>query len=173
MGNAQSSAGTRFTGSHDLPTAQSCQVLGAPELYGTGIRVGFYLQYAAAIIAVLFGSDRDLRRWRSSFAVVAAAVFVSLCVNSTGPTLVIVDWAVVMQLVLWFPLFLAFPLASDMVLETENKAPAQAFQITGHLSRRRGQVSSDAEDADAAEKADVEALRRVHDIPDGRNNEGP
>ena len=111
MGNSQSSSGTQFA-SAGLPVLQSikpCQLSGDPDLYGIGIRVGFYLQYAAAIIAIVTGIDQEFVGWRAAFVPLAGATFIGLCINSTANTLVIMDWAIMLELVLWFPAFFALP----------------------------------------------------------------
>lgn len=111
MGNSQSSSGTQFT-SEGLPVLQSlkpCHLSGDPDLYGLGIRVGFYLQYLAAIIAILSGVEQEFIGWRAAFVPLAAATFVGLCINSTGDTLVILDWAIMIGLVIGFPAYFALP----------------------------------------------------------------
>jgi hypothetical protein len=125
MGNSQSSSGTQFTGNGELPVVQSvepCHLSGDPDLYGLGIRVGFYLQYLAAIIAIVSKADEDFVGWRVAFVPVAAATFLGLCINSTGDTLVIMDWAIMLQLVLWFPAFFALPIFKGIrIFETKKQ----------------------------------------------------
>src|SRR5664279_2422907 len=96
MGNSQSSSATQFA-SPGLPVLESvkpCHLTGDPDLFGLGIRLGFYLQYFAAIIAILTGFDQQFLGWRAGFIPLAAATFISLCINSTDNTLVIMDWTI-------------------------------------------------------------------------------
>jgi hypothetical protein len=100
-------------GNGGLPVVQSvepCHLSGDPDLYGLGIRVGFYLQYLAAIIAIVSKADEDFIGWRVAFVPLAAATFLGLCINSTGDSLVIMDWAIMLELVLWFPAFFTLPI---------------------------------------------------------------
>jgi hypothetical protein len=124
MGNSQSSSGTQFIGNGGLPVLQSvepCHLSGDPDLYGVGIRVGFYLQYLAAIIAIVSKADEDFVGWRVAFVPVAAATFLGLCINSTGDTLVVMDWAIMLELVLCFPAFFALPVFTGLGIEREKK----------------------------------------------------
>ncbi len=67
----------------------------------------FYVLYFAAIIAVIFGVDKQFRFWHGSWAAIALSIFISLCVNATTNTagLIVIDWAILIQLVLWYPVF--------------------------------------------------------------------
>jgi hypothetical protein len=123
MGNSQSSSGTRFT-SEGLPVGLSvkpCHLYGDPDLYGIGIRVGFYLQYLAAIIAIVTKVDQDFIGWRAAFVPLAAATFIGLCINSTGDSLIIMDWAIMLELVIGFPAFFALPVFGGIRTEYSKR----------------------------------------------------
>jgi hypothetical protein len=123
MGNSQSSSGTQFS-SGGLSVVQSvkpCHLSGDPDLYGIGIRVGFYLQYLAAIIAIVTKVDKDFVGWRAAFVPLVAATFVGLCINSTGNGLVIMDWAIMLELVLGFPVFFALPVFGGIKTEYSKR----------------------------------------------------
>ncbi|KAK4158940.1 hypothetical protein QBC43DRAFT_362962 [Cladorrhinum sp. PSN259] len=123
MGNAQSSS-TKFIEIDSLPVAESfkpCHIFGDPDLFGFGIRYSFYLQYSAAVLAIMFGEGKDYRIWRTSFVAVAGATFISLCVNATGDNLLILDWAIMIQLVFFFPVFLAFPILIGTAIEHSHE----------------------------------------------------
>ena len=120
MGNSQSTSPTEFVSDGGIPIGHSvkpCHIFGDPDLYGLGIRIGFYLQYGGAFLAVVCKSTNDFRIWRASFVSIAIATFISLCINSTGDSLVILDWAIMLQLVIWFPFFLAYPVFRGIRLE--------------------------------------------------------
>ncbi|KAF1997322.1 hypothetical protein P154DRAFT_378662, partial [Amniculicola lignicola CBS 123094] len=54
---------TDFVGEDELIAAQSvkpCHLYGNPDVYGPGVRSGFYLQYFAAILAILMGLRNEL-----------------------------------------------------------------------------------------------------------------
>jgi hypothetical protein len=111
-----------------------CHLTGDPDLYGIGIRVGFYLQYLAAIIAIVSKADEDFIGWRVAFVPLAAATFLGLCVNSTRDTLVIMDWAIMLELVLSFPLFFALPVFKGLRMEKELK---QELLIQKRLAKEK------------------------------------
>ncbi|OAQ60420.2 hypothetical protein VFPPC_06561 [Pochonia chlamydosporia 170] len=97
MGNSQSSSATQFApvGVPALPSVKPCYLSGDPDLYGIGIRFGFYFQYAAAVIVIFGKFDKRFVGWLAGFVLLATATFVSLCINSTADTLVIMDWSIV------------------------------------------------------------------------------
>ncbi|KAM7187162.1 hypothetical protein V8F20_011087 [Naviculisporaceae sp. PSN 640] len=114
MGSSQSAvsssalSGAQFV-SDGLPAVKSyprCHIFGDSSLYSVGIRTGYYLQYLAAALSILFLRGQDLRAWLLSFAPLVAAHFVVLLINSTGPGLIILDWEIVFGLVFWSFAFL-------------------------------------------------------------------
>lgn len=114
MGSSQSSvssltsSGAQFV-SDGLPAVQSyprCHIFGDSSLYSVGVRTGYYLQYLAAVLSILFLRGQDLRAWLLSFAPLVAAHLVVLLINSTGPGLIILDWEIVFGLVFWSFAFL-------------------------------------------------------------------
>ena len=137
MGNSQSSSPTEFVSDGGIPVGHSvkpCHIFGDPDLYGLGIRIGFYLQYGGAFLAVVCKSTNDFRIWRASFVSIAIATFISLCINSTGDSLVIIDWAIMLQLVIWFPFFLAYPVFRGIRLEKRVNDQIQTnAQLAGVL----------------------------------------
>ncbi len=99
MGNSHSSGGARFATTEGLPVAQSyqpCHIFGDSDLYGVGIRYGFYFQYIGAALAVMYGTHEDFYIWRSSFVTLVAATFIALCVNMTGENLIVLDWSIML-----------------------------------------------------------------------------
>lgn len=112
MGNAQSSSGAQFVGSGPTFVASfhPCHVFGDSSLYGVGIRTSYYLQYAAALLSILFLRGGDLKAWFLSFAPLVAANLIVLSLNAAGRGLVILDWAIVFGLVFWSVVFLLRPL---------------------------------------------------------------
>ena len=113
MGGFQAFPDTQFVGTDELGAVSSyqpCHIFGDSMLIGLGIRLSFYLLYLAAIIAVIFGVDRQFRFWHGSWAAIALSTFISLCVNATTNTaaLIVIDWAILIQLILWYPVFFIF-----------------------------------------------------------------
>ncbi|PKS12064.1 hypothetical protein jhhlp_001360 [Lomentospora prolificans] len=75
-----------------------CHLFGDSDLYGLGIRLGFYLQYLAAIVALSSGYTNGLKSLRTGLTILSLSLFVTLCTTSTGNGLVILDWYLVMAL---------------------------------------------------------------------------
>lgn len=121
---------TRFVPSNGRITAQSyqpCHVFGDSDIYGVGVRCSFYIQYSAAIIALWYNLSTDITSIRFGLTVVALALFINLCINSTsGHSLVVVDWTIALQLIgfipvyaFWKPMFFLFVyLDADVSLTT-------------------------------------------------------
>ncbi len=89
MGNFVGLSDTQFVGAGELGAVSSyqpCHVFGDATLIGAGIRIGFYLLYAAAMVAVLSGVDQQFRIWNTAWATVALSTFVALVVSSTPRT---------------------------------------------------------------------------------------
>lgn len=111
MGNAVSS--TYFAGNENVVNIQSlqpCHLFGDADLYGYGVQCSFYVQYGAAILAFIYQAEEQLASLRLALTVTATAVFISLCTNSTGGNLGIVDWSIANALVVPFPIFTVPPL---------------------------------------------------------------
>ena len=86
MGNFVGFTDTGFVGTEELGAVSSyapCHIFGDSMLIGLGIRIGFYLLYIAAIIAVLFGVDQQFRIWNAAWTLLALGTFIALVLNST------------------------------------------------------------------------------------------
>jgi len=102
---------TGFVGTDEMSAVTSfmpCHIFGDQMLIGMGIRVGFYLLYAAAILAVLFGIDKQFRFWHGAWGILALSLFLSMFLNLATHNLIIIDYAVLIQLVLWYPVYFVF-----------------------------------------------------------------
>ena len=102
---------TGFVGTGEMSAVTSfmpCHIFGDQMLIGMGIRVGFYLLYAAAILAVLFGIDKQFRFWHGAWGILALSLFLSMFLNLATHNLIIIDYAVLIELVLWYPVFFVF-----------------------------------------------------------------
>lgn len=102
---------TGFVGTDELSAVtsfQPCHIFGDQMLIGMGIRVGFYLLYGSAIIAVLFGIDKHFRFWHGAWGILALSLFLSMFLNLADWNLIIIDYAVLIELVLWYPVYFVF-----------------------------------------------------------------
>jgi hypothetical protein len=98
MGQASSTA---FVGIDHRPAAQSfhpCHKFGEGDLFGLGIRLAWYLQYAIIILAYPWGVRRSIRNVQVGLAVLALGMFIALIVVSTGEGLIFLNWYIVTAL---------------------------------------------------------------------------
>jgi len=115
---------TGFVGTDELSAVtsfQPCHIFGDQMLIGAGIRIGFYLLYAAAIIAVLFGIDKQFRFWHGAWGILALALFLSMFLNIATHNLIIIDYAVLIQLVLWYPVYFVLTVLFRQALVVEER----------------------------------------------------
>lgn len=96
-----SSLGTASANTQYDPTPGSCQIIGDPDVYGLGIRLSYYLQWAA----VLFGlwiAPETANSTRAATNIVTLSVFInSLHGANVNDSLMVVEWYIVQYLVFW------------------------------------------------------------------------
>jgi hypothetical protein len=125
---------------------QPCHIFGDQMLIGAGIRVGFYLLYAAAIVAVLFGVDKQFRFWHGAWGVLALSLFIAMFLNVVDYNLIIIDYAVLIQLVLWYPVYFVFTVLLRQALVIEGRShskPDAEYQERLQRCRRAGVTELD------------------------------
>lgn len=116
---------TGFVGTDELSAVtsfQPCHIFGDQMLIGAGIRIGFYLLYGAAILAVLFGVDKHFRFWHGAWGILALSLFLSMFLNVASHNLIIIDYAVLIQLVLWYPVYFVFTVLFRQALIIEERS---------------------------------------------------
>ena len=152
MGSSQSSVSSTISGaqfvSDGLPAVQSyrrCHIFGDSSLYSVGIRTGYYLQYLAAVLSILFLHGQDLRLWFLSFVPLVVAHFVVLIINAAGPGLVVLDWEIVFGLVFWSFAFLARSIFYRAVPRPHAGSVRDSRKLQQDLSRECGRSISDQE----------------------------
>ena len=93
------SANTHY--SFDPNDPNSCVVLGDPDVYGKGIRIGYYLQWAAVILAVWIAPS-IANQARSATNIITISVFINSFRGAhVDKSLMIVEWYIVQQLAFW------------------------------------------------------------------------
>ncbi|KAK3364575.1 hypothetical protein B0T25DRAFT_69253 [Lasiosphaeria hispida] len=144
---SSSSGGAQFVsdGAPMVTSYQPCHVFGDSGLYNVGTRASYYLQYAAALLSVLFLGGRDLKMWFLSFLPLTAANFVVLTLNAGGDGLVILDWAIVFGLVFWSIVFLIRPILSKRYRGGGAVLAKDASQLQTELAREGGRMVSSQE----------------------------
>ena len=151
MGNTQSSLpgslGTQFVNTEQPAVAsyQQCHIFGDSSLYGVGIRTSYYLQYAAALLSLLFLRGQAQKHWFLSFVPLLAANLVVLSLNATSGGLVVLDWAIVFGLVFWSIVFLIWPVVRGV---DQREGPGLAGNpklLQQYLERELGRAVGDRE----------------------------
>lgn len=157
---------TGFVGTDELSAVTSfmpCHIFGDQMLIGTGIRVGFYLLYAAAIVAVLFGIDKQFRFWHGAWGILALSLFLSMFLNVAPYNLIIIDYAVLIELVLWYPVYFVFTVLFRQALVVHSKPYLKADEeIQERLQRHRRAAVTHLDVARARAYADVLRAFALH-----------
>ncbi|KAK4097859.1 hypothetical protein N658DRAFT_499950 [Parathielavia hyrcaniae] len=120
---------TGFVGTNEMSAVTSympCHIFGDQMLIGAGIRIGFYLLYAAAIVAILFGVDKQFRFWHGAWGILSLSLFLSMFLNVVDYNLLIIDYAVLIQLVLWYPVYFVFTVLFRQALVVEARSNTKA-----------------------------------------------
>ena len=157
---------TGFVGTDEKSAVTSfmpCHIFGDQMLIGAGIRIGFYLLYVAAIIAILFGVDKQFRFWHGAWGILALALFLSMFLNQASSNLIIIDYAVLIQLVLWYPVYFIFTILFRQALVIDGKQNLKSdAEIRERLQRRREAAVTDLDCARARAYADVLRAFALH-----------
>lgn len=157
---------TGFVGTDEMSAVTSympCHIFGDQMLIGTGIRVGFYLLYMAAIVAVLFGIDKQFRFWHGAWGILALALFLSMFLNLASYNLIIIDYAVLIELVLWYPVYFVFTVLFRQALVVDSKPYVKSDEeILERLQRHRSTAVSHLDVARARAYADVLRAFALH-----------
>ncbi|KAI9778730.1 MAG: hypothetical protein M1839_007961 [Geoglossum umbratile] len=95
-------ANTRFNS-----TEGSCEILGDADVYGPGIRLGYYLQWVAVLFATWMAPDQA-KTARTAANIITIAVFANTFRGATHGSLVAAEWWIVLWLTLVLSL-LNFP----------------------------------------------------------------
>jgi len=152
---------TGFVGTDELSAVtsfQPCHIFGDQMLIGAGIRIGFYLLYGAAIIAILFGIDKQFRFWHGAWGILALSLFLSMFLNIASHNLIIIDYAVLIQLVLWYPVYFLFTVLFRQALVIEQRTQTVSDdEIRKRLQRCHKTAVTDRDIARA--RAYIEVLK--------------
>ncbi|KAL2129761.1 hypothetical protein VTI74DRAFT_7331 [Chaetomium olivicolor] len=150
---------TGFVGTDEKSAVTSympCHIFGDQMLIGAGIRIGFYLLYAAAIIAVLFSVDKQFRFWHGAWGILALSLFIAMFINVVDYNLIIIDYAVLIQLVLWYPVYFVFTVLFRQALVVDGRSNGKAdAEYQERLQRCRQAAVTQLDVARARAYADV------------------
>lgn len=139
MGNSSSTQFAAPDGEAGDPPRAECHLVGNPDIFGLGIRLSYYVQYAAAIVAIIFYRRDEVKVLRLGLTAIALALFIALCIGSTGDSLIILDWTTVMAMNIFFPLYLVGPVfipSAILIFEFIHNA-ADLFAVSLDRARWR------------------------------------
>lgn len=87
---SQTSAFTHF----ESDTGSKCSIEGDPDVYGIGIRIGLYLQWAAVSVATIFNPSQT-RISRTTSNILIISVFINTFRTVSEDNLVALEWYIV------------------------------------------------------------------------------
>jgi hypothetical protein len=92
------------------PESQTpCKIIGDPDIYGLGVRLGFYLQYFSVVIA-LFLNPKAAHNARTNLNVFAAALFIHEFQSANNPkSIIMIEVLIVIYMTVFLTVF-TFPL---------------------------------------------------------------
>jgi hypothetical protein len=87
----------------------SCDIIGDPDTYGIGVRISFYLNWAAAFLALLFNLHDEHKGSRRAINAIAIVVVTNTLINTTKGSFAMLEWYIVFSMVLILPLTASIP----------------------------------------------------------------
>jgi hypothetical protein len=87
----------------------SCDIIGDPDTYGIGVRISFYLNWAAAFLALLFNRHEEHKGSRRAINAIAIAVVTNTLINTTKGSFAMLEWYIVFSMILILPITVAVP----------------------------------------------------------------
>jgi hypothetical protein len=94
---------------HYFEEPGSCDIIGDPDTYGIGVRISFYLNWAAAFLALLFNLHDEHKGSRRAINAIAIAVVTNTLINTTKGSFAMLEWYIVFTMVLILPITVSVP----------------------------------------------------------------
>jgi hypothetical protein len=104
----------------------SCDIIGDGDVYGIGVRLGYYFSWISGLIAVFFDSPKAVRDTRRGVILISLAVFIIIVRNTLNGSFALLEWSIVFPMAIWAPLLVLF-FASIM---NQDDAPGAISLIT-------------------------------------------
>ncbi|KAB5559686.1 hypothetical protein GE09DRAFT_63901 [Coniochaeta sp. 2T2.1] len=97
---------------------QTCTITGDSDLYGIGIRIGFYLAYLSGVSAVCFQNWAAVHDARKGVYTVNAAILVAMIRDTaTQPAnMAALEWYILLQIAVFVPTSLSFVISDEKPL---------------------------------------------------------
>ncbi|CEL00655.1 hypothetical protein ASPCAL00253 [Aspergillus calidoustus] len=107
-----------------VPDPASCSILGDGDVYGIGVRLGYYFAWASGLLAVAFDNSSAVRDARKGVSVISLAIFAILIRNTLNGSFAILEWSLVVPMVMWAPFLILLPRS---LVDTQDRAGAAFF----------------------------------------------
>jgi hypothetical protein len=78
---------------------RSCEIIGDTDIYGIGIRLSFYLQWGATLVALLFDLGEEARGLRVSSNIITISVLTNVFLGISSGSILILELIIVVNLV--------------------------------------------------------------------------
>ncbi len=70
----------------------TCRLIGDPDLYGLGVRLGYYLSFFAGVLALAANVNKGIENSLKAINAIFAAILIALVHNTTVGSLVVLEW---------------------------------------------------------------------------------
>ncbi|KAL4765791.1 uncharacterized protein BDW70DRAFT_155443 [Aspergillus foveolatus] len=112
---------TQYTGD-----PSSCDIVGDGDVYGIGVRLGYYFSWISGLTAVFFDNPKAVRDTRRAVILISFAVFIIIVRNTLNGSFALLEWSIVFPMAIWAPLLVVF-FASIM---NQDDAPGAISLVT-------------------------------------------
>ncbi|KAK3356619.1 hypothetical protein B0T25DRAFT_565963 [Lasiosphaeria hispida] len=82
----------------------SCQIVGDTDIYGVGVRVGYYLTFFAGVLAVGFNNSKGTTDSLKAVNTIFSAILIVLIRNAALGSFAVLEWQIATVLVFLLPL---------------------------------------------------------------------
>jgi hypothetical protein len=86
----------------------SCDLVGEGDVYGIGVRLGYYFSWISGLTAVFFDNPKAVRDTRRTVILVSLAVFIIIIQNTLNGSFALLEWSIVFPMARWAPLLVLF-----------------------------------------------------------------
>lgn len=86
----------------------SCDIVGDGDVYGIGVRLGYYFSWISGLTAVFFDNPKAVRDTRRAVILISLAVFIIIVRNTLNGSFALLEWSIVFPMAIWAPLLVLF-----------------------------------------------------------------
>ncbi|KAL3478264.1 hypothetical protein BJX99DRAFT_256589 [Aspergillus californicus] len=81
----------------------SCAIIGDGDVYGIGVRLGYYCAWFSGLLAVAFNDAKAVRDARKGVCIISLAVLAILIRNTLNGSFAVLEWTLVLPMVIYAP----------------------------------------------------------------------